>query len=69
MKRLKGEDVRRDITKLLPDSIDHECSGRIKVRIMDIDRLVNYVLSAYQLGVDDGKLLTKRFFKKIINKI
>lgn len=68
MSKIKEAEVRRQLLTILPQKFDWDGRG-IKVRIYEIDQLVDYILNSYNAGVEEGKSKAQKHFMKIIRKI
>lgn len=69
MAKIKEAEVRRQLLSILPDYFEFEGSGKVKVRIYQIDKLADYFLNAYNVGWYAGKKQAITQFKKAMNKL
>lgn len=69
MSKIKEAEVRKQILSILPEHFEMEGSGKVKVRIYEIDKLAEYILNSYYEGYSDGKKAEKKNIAKLLRKL
>lgn len=68
MARLKEGEARFQLLEIVPHD-DHYQPGKVKVRVYEMDHLINLMVANYNQGYTDGKNQTRKAVKKLMQKL